>query len=362
MQAVLIWDLPLRLFHWLLVLSFALAWGSAGDDRYLNLHLSAGYVLLALLLFRLVWGIYGGHHARFKFLPLKIQLAIDYAKGIARQQTPHYVGHNPLGSWAVLLLLGLLFLLSFSGISVLGGEERQGLLKGWLSPAMGDWFRHVHLLIFQSLQILLSLHIIAVFIESYLQQSNLIKAMLTGYKSLPETSKASRQQPWVAALLLFGSISIALGVYHQPANYEPLPDNQVWRAYCGECHLAYHPSLLPAAAWQAMLAQDDHFEEALDMDEATALEILAFLTENAAETALTEAAWKIKQTTPTPAPLRITKTPHWQEQHQHVAESVWQHPQVISRSNCAACHQDAEQGWFQDSAMRLPSSITNEDS
>jgi hypothetical protein len=101
--------------------------------------------------------------------------------------------------------------------------------------------------------------------------------------------------------------------------------------------------------------QDDHFGEKLGLEPAMAGAILDFLRKNAAETALTEPAYKINRSIPAgETPLRITETAYWIEKHRDIGEQVWKHPKVGSKANCGACHLDAEQGTFEDAAMRLP--------
>jgi nitrate/TMAO reductase-like tetraheme cytochrome c subunit len=135
-----------------------------------------------------------------------------------------------------------------------------------------------------------------------------------------------------------------------------LPDNKTWRSECGSCHLAYHPTLLPARSWKTLMdRQDDHFGDALELDATTAAGILKFLQDNSAETGMTEAASKINRSIPKEStPLRIIETGYWIEKHRDLAESVWRNPKVRSKGNCGACHLDAEKGTFEDAAMRLP--------
>jgi hypothetical protein len=135
-----------------------------------------------------------------------------------------------------------------------------------------------------------------------------------------------------------------------------LPDNQTWRAECGSCHLAFHPTLLPARSWRALMdRQDDHFGDALGLDQTTVAEILDFLEKNSAETGMTEAAYKINRSIPAgQTPLRITETVYWIDKHRTIEEKFWKTPKVGSRGNCGACHLDAERGTFEDAAMRLP--------
>jgi hypothetical protein len=135
-----------------------------------------------------------------------------------------------------------------------------------------------------------------------------------------------------------------------------LPDDPKWREECGSCHLAFHPSLLPARSWQALIAgQDRHFGEDLALDAPMRATLLAYATANAAEQQRTEAAFKINRSIPAEAaPLRITQTPYWIKKHAEIAAADWLLPQVKSKVNCAACHQDAAAGTFEDAAMRIP--------
>ena len=143
---------------------------------------------------------------------------------------------------------------------------------------------------------------------------------------------------------------------HIPFVGQTLPDNKVWREECGSCHLAYHPTLLPARSWaRLMQEQDTHFGESLGLDAAISSEILAFLQKYSADTELTEPAYKIKHSIPpNMTPVRITETGYWIDKHRDIPDSTWRHPKVGSKANCSACHLDAEKGTFEDAAMHLP--------
>jgi len=358
---VRIWDLPTRLFHWLLVLAFSVAMLSQGDDRYLDIHVYSGYLFFGLLGFRLIWGIIGSHYVRFSHFAFDWKAVWYYLKTLPTKQRQHFLGHNPAGSWAVFIILGLGLIVSLTGLLALGGEERHGPFAGMISFALGSTFHEWHNVTAWLMFGLICIHIIAVSVESRLHQENLIKAMITGFKSVPASVFAqslSVQRHGLTATALILVMIVGIGWYYKPFIGPKLPDNALWREACGECHLAYHPTLLPVRSWQRMLAeQHDHFEEDLDLDDETLLEIQTFSMENAAESELTEAAWKINHSTPPEqTPLRITKTAHWIEQHQNIADKIWQHPDVNFQGNCGACHLDAEQGTFEDAAMRLPSS------
>ena len=134
---VRIWDLPTRLCHWLLVVTFIVAMLSQGDDRYLDIHVLSGYVFLELLGFRLIWGFIGSHYARFSQFLFDKKAVWHYLKTLATIQRQHFLGHNPAGSWAI-------FFISIAGdCDVSSGyyngkpymlEERQGAFRCTQGP------------------------------------------------------------------------------------------------------------------------------------------------------------------------------------------------------------------------------------
>lgn len=368
---VRVWDLPVRVFHWGLAGSFVTAWLTL-DNRYQDIHVFAGYLMAGLILFRLLWGFVGGPYARFRDFSFGWQAVRGYLKGIWNRRPPRYLGHNPAGSWAIYVMLGLGLTIAVTGLLAMGGEERQGPLAGWLDYPQGELAHSAHEWLAWLMLGLVGLHLAGVVVESLLHRENLVAAMLTGFKPAEGGEPSAPVHRKVGAALLITATVAGLSWFQghlletteQP--YRPflgpaLPDNALWREECGGCHLAYHPSLLPARSWQAMMqGQTDHFGDDLALDEATVDEIEIFLVENAAEQLLTEAAWKISRSIPqAEVPLRITETPYWIEKHAEVSEAVWDSPLVKGRGNCAACHLDAQEGTFEDAAMRLPEGVDN---
>ncbi|WJW74303.1 cytochrome b/b6 domain-containing protein [Thiohalobacter sp. IOR34] len=120
-----VWDAPLRLFHWALAASFTLAW-LLRSDQTLHLHLLAGYLFSALLLFRLLWGVIGGRHARFRDFLYGPGAVLDYLKALLRGRARRHPGHNPAGSWAVFAMLGLGILIGITGLLTLARILHQG--------------------------------------------------------------------------------------------------------------------------------------------------------------------------------------------------------------------------------------------
>ena len=101
------WDLPTRVFHWLLAGSFAGAFLTAGSARLLDVHLTLGYTILGLIAFRLLWGLIGTRYARFSSYEVGARSVIGYLKSLFTRSPRHYLGHNPAASWAIYGLRGL---------------------------------------------------------------------------------------------------------------------------------------------------------------------------------------------------------------------------------------------------------------
>ncbi len=378
MKRILIWDVPTRLFHWLLAISFAVAWLTSAKDQWLSVHTFFGYLMLGLIGFRLTWGVAGGHYARFTSFLYSPMTGLAYLRQILSGGGARYVGHNPAGSQAAYLLLALGLVVGVTGLFTQGGEEQHGAVAGMVSFTLGRMFKEAHEITAILMLLMVFGHLAGVAIESWLHKENLPLSMVTGMKDAPEDAPASKPYRLTGALMLvvvsaFGGwwffyalhqpIEARLGyqvggkdVPHVAFVGAKLPDNAQWREECGSCHMVFHPSLLPARSWQKMMAeQDKHFGTDLALDAAASKVLLAFMVNNAAEKSATEAALKINGSIkPDAFPLRITETQYWADKHRDIAESDWRLARVKSKTNCAACHLDAEAGTFEDAAMHIP--------
>lgn len=188
-----VWDLPLRLFHWLLAGSIAVAFLSSEEDSAIaGWHIAAGWVAAVLIVFRVVWGIVGGEHARFANF-IRPSHAFAHLKGLASGRAERTVGHNPAGGMAVLLLIGSIAAVVATGwIALQGGEEdlHEGIA----------WF----------LLGLIGVHVAAVIATSVLSRENLVRAMVTGRKKAadhPDIQRVRTARP--AAFLLALAVSAA---------------------------------------------------------------------------------------------------------------------------------------------------------
>lgn len=364
---VVIWDLPTRVFHWLLLVGFAIAFLTSEDSRYLYAHVFGGYLFFGLLVFRFVWGAIGSHYARFRAFAYDWPSVTAYLKGLLTGRAARHIGHNPAGGWAIFAMLGLGLAIAVTGLITLGGEEGHGPLVGWVSYEFGAATEAVHEVLAWTMLGLVAVHLAGVIVESLIHRENLIWSMITGVKEVVAGTPGVYSYGFLGVAMLFFAATSALLYFrgylietadqpYLPYKGPDLPDNATWRGECGDCHLAYHPNLLPARSWQRMMnEQADHFGEDLSLDEETIAEITQFLTANAAEQKQTEAAHEILRTVaPDDSPQRITETAYWKHEHEEIDQVYWKSEKVKNKINCDACHLDAELGTFEDSDMRLP--------
>ena len=205
-KTVKVWDPLVRIFHWSLVVFFFTAYASAEEAE--GLHVFAGYVVLALVLFRIIWGFVGTKHARFTDFVYGPAAIARYLKGLFTGRPAHYLGHNPAGGVMVIALLVFLLLTCWSGLETYGAEGHGPLAGGGASiasvahadgddddderyehrpAAEGDeeFWEEVHEFFAGFTLFLVIVHILGAIVSSVLHRENLIMAMVTGRKSPP---------------------------------------------------------------------------------------------------------------------------------------------------------------------------------
>jgi cytochrome b len=168
-ETVKVWDFPVRVFHWLAVICFVGAYVTAEEDGYRLVHVTFGYTLGALMMFRIFWGLYGTTYARFSSFIKPPSAVFSYLKSLLSKQPEHHVGHNPAGALAILLLL------VFGLITP---------ITGWfcLREIGGEWVSEFHELLANSMLALVLVHVFGVVVSSLIHRENLVKAMVTGRK------------------------------------------------------------------------------------------------------------------------------------------------------------------------------------
>ncbi len=177
-----LWDPLIRVFHWTLVAAFTVTWLT--EDELLGLHAWAGYLILALLAVRLVWGFIGPRHARFSDFLRPPREAWAYLRDLARGRARRYLGHNPAGGLMILLLLLALAATGLSGLALYGAEEGAGPLAGTMA-GLGAWeepLEELHEFLANLTLLLVVLHVAGVLVGSLVHRENLVRAMWTGRK------------------------------------------------------------------------------------------------------------------------------------------------------------------------------------
>jgi cytochrome b len=181
MKHVNVWDLATRIFHWSLVLLFIAAWVTI-ENRMMEAHEYIGHTLLALLLFRVIWGVIGSTTARFSHFITNPLKALGYLKLSLSLRSPHSTGHNPAGGWMVVIMLLFIGFQVLSGMYANDDLGFSGALSDSVSKSMSDTFTQLHALNFQLLIALVWIHLVAVFFYVLVKNEHLIKAMFSGKK------------------------------------------------------------------------------------------------------------------------------------------------------------------------------------
>jgi cytochrome b len=208
MRKVLVWDAPTRLFHWLAAALVAAAYGT-WRLNWMDWHAWVGDALLALLIFRLLWGILGSETARFSaFLTGPHQVAHHLARAL-RREPDSQIGHNPAGGWMVMLLLALMLAETLTGIYVNNDVADQGPLTELVPAPIANLITDLHSILWQALVAAVALHLIAILVYGVAKRQNLVLPMITGRKRLPETIGQPRLAGPARALLLFACSALA---------------------------------------------------------------------------------------------------------------------------------------------------------
>jgi len=169
-EPVLVWDAPLRVFHWMMAATFIGAYLTAEDESWRTVHVTLGYTMAGLVAFRLVWGLVGSRWARFSSFVRGPAGVARYVRSILERTPEHHTGHNPAGALAIMALLALTIVVTATG---------------WMTynDTMGKWLEESHEVLANLMLVVVGVHVVGVIAGSWLHRENLAKAMVTGYKS-----------------------------------------------------------------------------------------------------------------------------------------------------------------------------------
>lgn len=206
--SIRVWDLPIRLFHWAIVLLLIVCWLSE-REHWMRLHFIAGYALLSLLLFRLAWGFVGSDTARFsRFLGSPARVITELTS-FSRREADTELGHNAAGGWMVLLLLALLGAESISGLLARDDAISEGPLAHLLPGSGTDASLAAHATCWDLILAAVALHLVAIVAYWAVKGQNRLRPMLTGKKRLRAATRPPRMaDPLLAFVILAGAVAV----------------------------------------------------------------------------------------------------------------------------------------------------------
>lgn len=197
-ERIQVWDVPTRVFHWSMVLSFCGVFLTSESERYRDIHVMLGYTMLGLIAFRVLWGFVGTRYARFASFLFTSGEVVTYVSDLARGRAERYVGHNPAGSVAIWLLL---FLTIGSGAS--------GVLL--FQDIGGDMMEELHEVLSFAMLAVVAVHIAGVVVSSILHRENLVSAMISGTKEADPEAGEERSYAWLGVIILLAVVTFWAG-------------------------------------------------------------------------------------------------------------------------------------------------------
>ncbi|MDB5372192.1 MAG: cytochrome b [Belnapia sp.] len=212
MRRVKVWDGWIRLVHWSVVILLGVSYASI-QAGWMRTHYASGYALLALVLFRLAWGLVGSDTARFgRFLRSPLA-AFAHLRDLPRREPDREIGHNAAGGWMVLVLLALLLAQPLTGLFADSGYGDYGPLAKRVASGTSDWLTGLHHRNFKLILVAVGLHVAAVLAYALLKGHDLVRPMVTGSKTLPAGTPAPRLgSPALAATLLGAAALLVFGI------------------------------------------------------------------------------------------------------------------------------------------------------
>ncbi|WP_165767109.1 cytochrome b/b6 domain-containing protein [Parendozoicomonas haliclonae] len=192
LRSIRVWDIPTRLFHWLLVLSVAGLWYT-GEEGDMDRHVILGFVVLSLLIFRLFWGFWGGDLSRFKAFQLSPKTTIRFLKNGMKTDYP---GHNPLGSWGVVFILLCLTVQVVTGLFSNDSILFDGPLVRFVSGDFSSLMTTIHSINFDILLGILAVHIAGVLFHIIFHKEDILQGMIHGRRKISSRYEEPDRGSW----------------------------------------------------------------------------------------------------------------------------------------------------------------------
>lgn len=200
MKTIKVWDLPTRIFHWLLAIVFVFMIISGEQDSLMEWHFYGGYLLAGLVVFRIIWGVLGTKYSKFKSFATSPNSVFSYLKSIFTKQHKHYVGHTPAGGYMIFVLLGLISIQILTGTATTDDIIWEGPFYSVLSSDITTLAGQVHHLLQNALQVIVGIHVLAIIYYKLILKESLAPAMLHGKKQITGTVAERDCVKWWALL------------------------------------------------------------------------------------------------------------------------------------------------------------------
>jgi len=203
---VKVWDVPVRVVHWSLVLLLVFqVWSGKEGGLTITYHMWSGYAILTLVIFRVLWGFVGSTHARFADFLYAPKAMMQYTRTLTGRRAALYAGHNPIGGLSALAMLLCMLLQAGTGLFSNDDVLSEGPLYKYVTKETSDWLTTIHNYNFYVLLALAGIHIAAILYYWIYKRENLVAAMFTGKKRLPAELGAAQGRMasiWKALVLL----------------------------------------------------------------------------------------------------------------------------------------------------------------
>ncbi|MFA7310552.1 MAG: cytochrome b/b6 domain-containing protein [Shewanella sp.] len=216
-----VWDLPTRIFHWGMVCLLALLWWSA-DAGEMQWHQIFAYSLLILIGFRILWGLIGSDTARFSHFVHHPKVVLDYLRSIRTKGMSVVLGHNPIGGYMVIALIGIISLQLVTGLFATDDIFTEGQLYSYVSSDTSGFLTWLHKTNFNLILLLSAIHVLAVIIHA-MKGDKLVGAMISGYKKVSKVAFSSSakselrfKSEWLALVLFTVCAAVVFGYLMWP--------------------------------------------------------------------------------------------------------------------------------------------------
>lgn len=369
---VFVWPICTRIIHWTIALSFVASFVASFEKSWLHYHVAFGWIFGAMLLYRILWGFVGPRYATFDTFKFSLKQLKWYfvEKAVDRwRQIPP--GHNPASSWYTIIVLFFGTLIVMSGLLLYGIQEGRGVFA-FLNQQYAQYMLlllPLHKWLGYILVAWVVIHILGVLVEQFYHKTNMVFAMLSGYKKCKgrdaEISIFSNVASYLFIILSFVTFVYIVSTYDNlvtksifvPTDYTS--EHLVYATDCGECHETYPPFMFPERSWRRIMRDlDNHFGEEItdaNISKSARESILSYLESNAAEHSTHKIAIKILDSLqPDEAPKTMTRVQYWRDAHQNIPPKTYAHPKIKDRSNCFGCHQGFERGIFENDKILYP--------